>query len=159
MNSLSVSSSSPSPVAVRIASASCAVPLGSCSAFSTWAKVLSPAVPPPPALTLAPLCQLATAGARLVAWLLAFMKKVRSGLVPPRLSGPIRTISALTFRTSFSIASKQLTYLTACDLSLGFEPPCQQRYRWHLEKNATQMPAISWRLTTPAEPTSEYRPW
>ena len=24
---------------------------------------------------------------------------------------------------------------------------CQQRYRWHLEKNATQMPAISWRLT------------
>ena len=22
-----------------------------------------------------------------------------------------------------------------------------QRYRWHLEKNATQMPAISWRLT------------
>ena len=26
--------------------------------------------------------------------------------------------------------------------------PCSQRYRWHLEKNATQMPAISWRLTT-----------
>ena len=25
--------------------------------------------------------------------------------------------------------------------------PCPQRYRWHLEKNATQMPAISWRLT------------
>ena len=24
---------------------------------------------------------------------------------------------------------------------------CQQRYRWHLEKNATQMPAISWQLT------------
>ena len=24
---------------------------------------------------------------------------------------------------------------------------CRQRYRWHLEKNATQMPAISWRLT------------
>ena len=30
---------------------------------------------------------------------------------------------------------------------------CQQRYRWHLEKNATQMPAISWRLTAlPAAP-------
>ena len=25
--------------------------------------------------------------------------------------------------------------------------PCQQRYRWHLEKNATQMAAISWQLT------------
>ena len=24
---------------------------------------------------------------------------------------------------------------------------CQQQYRWDLEKNATQMPAISWRLT------------
>ena len=24
---------------------------------------------------------------------------------------------------------------------------CPQRYRWHLEKNATQMPAISWQLT------------
>eukprot|EP01045_Picozoa_sp_COSAG04_P022873 COSAG04_NODE_2645_length_3811_cov_1.433190_3_plen_107_part_00 len=24
---------------------------------------------------------------------------------------------------------------------------CQQRYRWHLEKNATQMQAISWQLT------------
>jgi len=25
---------------------------------------------------------------------------------------------------------------------------CQQRYRWHLEKNATQMAAISWRFTS-----------
>ena len=25
--------------------------------------------------------------------------------------------------------------------------PCPQRYRWHLEKNATQMAAISWQLT------------
>jgi hypothetical protein len=25
---------------------------------------------------------------------------------------------------------------------------CGQRNRWHLEKNATQMPAISWRLTS-----------
>ena len=24
---------------------------------------------------------------------------------------------------------------------------CPQRYRWHLEKNATQIPAISWQLT------------
>jgi len=28
--------------------------------------------------------------------------------------------------------------------------PCQQRYRWCLEKNATQMAAISWRLTSAA---------
>ena len=25
--------------------------------------------------------------------------------------------------------------------------PCPQRYRWHLEKNATQMAAVSWWLT------------
>ena len=30
-------------------------------------------------------------------------------------------------------------------------PACRQRYRRHLEKNATQMPAISWRLTPPAK--------
>ena len=27
-------------------------------------------------------------------------------------------------------------------------PACQQRYRCHLEKNATQMPAIAWQLTS-----------
>eukprot|EP01045_Picozoa_sp_COSAG04_P059076 COSAG04_NODE_29091_length_271_cov_0.656977_1_plen_48_part_01 len=29
---------------------------------------------------------------------------------------------------------------------LGRGMTCQQRYRWHLEKNAIQMPAISWQL-------------
>ena len=29
--------------------------------------------------------------------------------------------------------------------------PCQQRYRCHLEKNATQTAAISWRLTAKPE--------
>ena len=30
---------------------------------------------------------------------------------------------------------------------------CQQRYRWHLEKNATQMAAISWQLTPSRSPS------
>ena len=35
----------------------------------------------------------------------------------------------------------------ADDQALRIGQPCRQRYRWHLEKNATQMPAILWRLT------------
>ena len=34
---------------------------------------------------------------------------------------------------------------------------CPQRYRWHLEKNATQMPAISWRRTFSGVPGTSRR--
>eukprot|EP01045_Picozoa_sp_COSAG04_P032373 COSAG04_NODE_6322_length_1357_cov_0.791733_3_plen_49_part_01 len=30
---------------------------------------------------------------------------------------------------------------------VGGMPPCPQRYRWHPQKNATQMPAVSWQRT------------
>ena len=32
-------------------------------------------------------------------------------------------------------------------LTSPFSRACPQRYRWHLEKNVTQMAAVSWRLT------------
>ena len=35
----------------------------------------------------------------------------------------------------------------ACSPGPQKNSSCPQRYRWHLEKNATQMPAVSWRLT------------
>ena len=35
----------------------------------------------------------------------------------------------------------------AVEVAFGKNGPCPQRYRWHLEKNATQMAAISQRLT------------
>ena len=37
------------------------------------------------------------------------------------------------------------------DVGRGQVDACQQRYRWHLKENATQMPAILWQLTATAE--------
>jgi len=49
---------------------------------------------------------------------------------------------------------EEVEHLEGAHRRLGHAPQvdhaCPQRYRWHLEKNATQMLAISWRLTKAA---------
>ena len=42
-------------------------------------------------------------------------------------------------------------------LHIPNERACRQTYRWHLEKNAIQMPAVSWRLTQPDRVGKERR--
>ena len=72
-------------------------------------------------------------------------------------SPAVKCVSRISPSTRLALGWGRYTMASRQPIGPRKEMPCQQR--WHLEKDATQMAAISWRLTTQTCRTSSRRPW